>query len=372
MADRATQTLQELLAAADVRLDGERPWDPQVHDPRFARRVLAGGSIGLGESYMDGDWEVERLDQFLERLMRAGLDRTARLPLRALATVAWHRLINPQTGRRAFRVGEQHYDTGNDLFEAMLDRRMAYSCGYWKDADTLDAAQEAKLDLICRKLRLQPGMSLLDIGCGWGSLLGFAAERYGVSAFGITVSREQAELARKRCAGLPVTVEVMDYRELDQRFDAVASVGMAEHVGWRNYRTYLETAHRCLAPGGLFLLHTIGSNRTVRRTDPWIQKYIFPNSMLPSVAQLGQAAEDLLVVEDLQNFGPDYERTLMAWDENFRAAWPRLAEHYGERFYRMWRYYLMASAASFRARRIQLWQWVLAREPAAERYDAPR
>jgi len=361
-----------LLQKAGITLNGDRPWDIRVHDPRFFDRFGSGGSLALGESYMDGWWDVEALDEFFTRAFEARLHRQLRVPPSIFLRALLFRVLNPQGRRRAFQVGERHYDTGNDLFERMLGTHMAYSCAYWKDAQDLDAAQAAKLDLVCRKAGLRRGQRLLDIGCGWGSLLRFAAERYHVEGLGITVSSEQAELARRRCAGLPVEVLLQDYRDLVGSYHAVVSIGMAEHVGWKNYSAYMEAAHRCLRPGGYFVLHTIGSRRSVRETDPWIEKYIFPNSMLPSLAQLAKAAEPYFVVEDVQNFGPDYDRTLMAWDENFRSAWPGLSGRYGKRFYRMWRYYLMASAASFRSRRIQLWQLVLARRPGRARYDAPR
>jgi len=282
------------------------------------------------------------------------------------------RLRNPQSRRRAFIVGEKHYDVGDDLFERMLDPRMIYSCGYWPHAADLAAAQEHKLDLVCRKLGLERGMRVLDIGCGWGGAAQFAAERYGVEVTGITVSKHQAAAAAGRCKGLPVEIRLEDYRRLQGRFDRIWSLGMFEHVGVRNYRTYLRTVRRLLAPDGLFLLHTIGSNVSVRTTDPWIEKYIFPNSMLPSIAQIARAAESLWVVEDWHGFGPFYDRTLLAWYRNFEARWAEIAATYGERFRRMWRFWLLSSAASFRARRNQLWQIVLSPEGVAGGYRAVR
>ena len=361
-----------LLQRAGIRLNGPDPWDIQVHDKQFFNRFYSGGSLALGDSYMDGWWDVEALDTFFAKVFEAGIHHKVRVPASIFFRALFSRIYNPQSRRRAFQVGRQHYDTGNDLFEHMLGRDMVYSCGYWKDVEDLDAAQQAKLDLICRKMGLHAGMRLLDIGCGWGSLLKFAAEEYAVEALGVTVSEEQANFARRLCAGLPVEVYLQDYRQLSGKFDAIASIGMVEHVGWNNYAEFMKLAYQCLEPGGLFALHTIGSNQSVREIDPWIAKHIFPNSMLPSLAQLTRAAEPFFVVEDIQNFGPDYDRTLMAWDRNFRQAWPSLKDKYGERFYRMWHYYLMVSAASFRSRRIQLWQLVLAKKPGHARYDAPR
>jgi cyclopropane-fatty-acyl-phospholipid synthase len=374
------ERLKSLLHDADVRIDGDRPWDLRIHDARLPARLIAGGgSLALGESYMDGGWDAASLDGFLFRLLDARIDERAP-SLADLAAALRARVVNLQAGHRAFEVGERHYDLGNDLYAAMLGERLVYSCGYWRAASgataaSLDAAQEAKLDLICRKLGLRPGMRVLDIGCGWGEALKFAAERYGASGVGVTVSREQAAFAQDLCAGLPIEIRVQDYRALGddgERFDRIFSVGMFEHVGVRNYRTYFDTARRCLADDGLFLLHTIGGNRSVNHTDPWIEKYIFPNSMLPSIRQVAEASEDRFVVEDWHNFGADYDLTLQAWRDNIEAAWDGLPQRYDERFRRMWRYYLAASMASFRARRIQLWQVVLSPRGVPGGYLTPR
>ena len=350
-----------LLASADVRVGGGRPWDMQVHDQRLSARLLAGGSLALGNSYMDGWWDAASLDGLLERLLDARVDRRA-LGLADLRDALVARLLNLQLGRRAFAVGERHYDLGNDLYQAMLGRRLVYSCGYWHDRDgvlaaSLDLAQEAKLDLVCRKLGLRPGMRVLDIGSGWGEALKYAAERYGISGVGVTVSRAQQAFAAGLCEGLPLEFRLQDYRELrGERFDRVFSIGMFEHVGVRNYRRYFELVRSLLSGDGLFLLHSIGSNISRHRTDPWIARHIFPNSMLPSACQIADACEGLFVIEDWHNFGTDYDLTLQAWRDNIESAWDRLPPRYDERFRRMWRYYLAASMASFRTRRIQLWQ----------------
>ena len=370
------QRVHALLEAAGLEANGPGECDPRILDDRFYGRVLRQGSLGLGESYMDGWWTVPSLDGMLYRLMRHGIDERVHGlsswldDLRAL-------LLNLQTGRRARKVGEQHYDLGNDLFEAMLGERLVYSCGYWRDAGDLDAAQAAKLDLTCRKLGLRPGMRVLDIGCGWGEALKFAAERYGVEGVGITISREQAEYARRLCAGLPVEIRLQDYRELDEPFDRIFSIGMFEHVGARNYDTYFDVARRCLRDeaatgGGLFLLHCIGGNVSVTHTDPWIGRYIFPNSMLPSARQIAACTERRFVIEDWHGFGTDYDLTLQAWRRNVEAAWERLPPRYDERFRRMWRFYLAASMAAFRARRIQLWQIVMSPRGVPGGYVGPR
>ena len=368
--------IDDLLAQAGVHPGGAAPTDPVIHDSRFHARVMAQASLGLGESYMDGWWDVESLDGMLCCILRSRIDQRVH-GVGEIADTLRARLLNLQAGRRTYAVGERHYDLGNDLFEAMLGQRMVYSCGYWRDAETLDQAQEAKLDLVCRKLGLRPGMRVLDIGCGWGEALKFAVERYGVSGVGITISHEQAEYARNLCADLPIEIRLQDYRELcsderEERFDRSFSIGMFEHVGVKNYRTYFEVARRCLAADGLFLLHTIGSNISVRQTDPWIGRYIFPNSMLPSAAQITVACEDLFVFEDWHGFGTDYDRTLQAWRHNIEQAWDSLPPRYDERFRRMWRYYLAAAMAAFRSRRTQVWQLVLSPEGVPGGYIAPR
>ena len=357
--DRCREQARRLLEHADIRLNGDRPHDMQVHNPRTYARVLAQGSLGLGESYMDGWWDAERLDEFFHRLLRARIDEKVRHSWAEYLDLMRARLINLQTPSRAYRVGEHHYDIGNELYKRMLGRYLVYSCGYWAEADNLDDAQIAKIDLICRKLGIEPGMRVLDIGCGWGEAARYIAERYGAEVVGVTISREQAEYGRRLCEGLPVDIRLQDYRELDERFDRILSVGMFEHVGYKNYRTFMDTAARYLSQDGLFLLHTIGNNRTSVTTDPWIARYIFPNSMIPSAKQITEAAEDRFIIEDWHNFGIDYDRTLCAWYENFEAAWPEFKEQYGARFHRMWKYYLLSCAGSFRARLNHLWQIVL-------------
>lgn len=367
--------LEQLAAEADVKFNGDRPWDIRVRDAAVYRRILRQGSLGFGEAYMDGLWDSDRLDETMTRLIR--LDAGERLrgiaALRAALASAEDLLVNRQSRRRAFQVGEHHYDIGNDIYQAMLDPTMSYSCGYWRDAQTLEEAQRAKLDLICRKLELAPGERLLDIGCGWGGLAQHAARHYGVEVYGVTVSREQLRLAEERCRGLPVEFHLMDYRELKGRFDKVVSVGMFEHVGLKNYPIYFRTAAEALADDGLMLLHTIGSSLSGRGTDPWVHRYIFPNGALPSVRQLGASFEPWLVLEDWHCFGRDYDRTLQAWWQRFDAAWPSLkGDHYDERFYRMWKFYLHLFMGYFRSRRGQLWQLVLSKPTRTAVYRAPR
>ncbi len=366
--------LSKLISEAGVRFNGDAPWDIQVYDPETYRHILSEGSLGFGEAYMDGLWECERLDELFHRLLSFDINEKIRglTRLRFLGEILRHRLFNLQSVRRAFQVGERHYDIGNDVFEAMLDSSMSYSCGYWANADNLEQAQYNKLDLICRKLGLEPGMRMLDVGCGWGGMARHAAEHYGVTVTGITISREQQKLARQRCHDLPVAIELMDYREIEGRFDKIVSVGMFEHVGPKNYPVYFDKACELLEDHGLFLLHTIGDYATTPGSDPWIDQYIFPNGKLPSAHQLTDVLESRFLIEDWHNFGNDYDLTLMAWWRNFDAAWGGLKHRYDRRFYRMWKYYLMCCAGMFRAKQGQLWQLVLTKRSRPGIYRSVR
>lgn len=364
--------IQEILSIADITINGDAPYDVKIHNDKFYQRILSQGSLGLGESYMDGWWDCERLDEFFFRVLRSQLESKIKSNRALLFQALLAKILNMQSKKRAFQIGERHYDLGNDLFRNILDSNMAYSCAYWKDACTLDEAQERKLDLICRKLDLQPGMKILDIGCGWGSFVKYAAEKYKAEVIGITVSKEQVEYGKTLCNDLPAEIRLQDYRDLNELFDRIVSVGMIEHVGYKNYRAYMEIVYRCLKDNGLFLLHTIGGNRSVTLVDPWINKYIFPNGMLPSIKQLGAAIEGLFVMEDWHNFSADYDKTLIAWYRNFENNWNKIKSDYDERFRRMWKYYLLSCAGAFRARKNQLWQILLSKKGVVGGYKSLR
>jgi cyclopropane-fatty-acyl-phospholipid synthase len=365
--------VKELLSLAEIEINGSNPWDIQVHDERFYKRAVTEVELGLGESYMDNWWDVEKLDEMIFRIIRADLQNKVKRNLKVALQLAGFYIINMQARRRAFIIGERHYDLGNDLFQNMLDKRMNYSCAYWKNAATLDEAQENKLELICKKIYLKPGMRVLDIGCGWGAFGKYAAEKYGVEVVGLTVSKEQVALGKELCKGLPVELRLQDYREINEKFDRIVSVGMIEHVGHRNYREYFKIAARNLKDDGLFLLHTIGEVRSTKNTDAWTHKYIFPNGMLPSIAQLGKAIEGIFIMEDWHNIGADYDKTLMAWFDNFDNSWDKIKDKYNERFYRMWKYFLLSSAGAFRARsKNQLWQIVLSNKGVLGGYQSVR
>ncbi len=359
--EEAQAFITKLLQHADIQINGSRPWDIAVHNPKLYQRVLNEGSLGLGESYMDGWWDCKQLDEFFYRICKADIDQKVSKNWSEYLHAVLIRIFNYQTKKGAAQGVKHHYDLSNDFFKAMLDKRMIYSCAYWKDAHSLDEAQDHKLDLICRKLHLKPGMTLLDIGCGWGGLALYASEKYGAIVTGITISKEQLEYAKKQAGLLPITFKMQDYRDCEIKYDRIVSVGMFEHVGAKNYGTFMGVINKCLKDDGIALLHTIGSNVTSLRPDPWFEKYIFPNSILPSLAQITKASEGLFIIEDIHNFGSDYDKTLMAWYENFNKAWPRFSTEYGERFYRMWSYYLLSCAGAFRARGLQLWQIVLSK-----------
>lgn len=355
---RAKDIVAGLLRTAGVSIGGEKPWDVRVHNEKLYARLLSGGSMAAGDSYVEGWWDVERLDEFFYRLFMADLHEKFAGPWSRIA--AWYaRLFNRQTLRRSHRVAEVHYHLGEDLFRAMLDESLSYTCAYWENAGNLEEAQQAKLGLVCRKLELEPGMSVLDLGCGWGAFAKYAAENYRVNVLGVNIAEDQVALARRLCRGLPVELRAMDYRQVRGRFDRVVSIGIMEHVGPRNYRTYMEHAAACLKEDGIAFVHTIGQNAATYRCDPWFDRHIFPNGVTPSIGQLAAAMDGLFVLEDCHNIGPHYDPTLMAWHENLERRWPSLERRYGEEFRRMMRYYLLSSAASFRSRRSQLFQLVM-------------
>ena len=374
----APGVLVKLLESTGVTFNGDSPWDIQIHDQEVYRRILSQGSLGFGEAYVEGLWDCQRLDEMFSRLLRVDIDRKIhgmlrlRLLFSAVENYFLHKYVNLQSKRHAYDVALRHYDIGSDVYETMLDSGMNYSCGYWPTATTLEQAQYDKLDLVCKKLELKSGEKVLDIGCGWGGFARFAAEHYGVEVTGITISKAQCQLARDRCRDLPVDIRLMDYRNLQGTFDKVVSIGMFEHVGAKNYQHYFRVVERVMAPEGLFLLHTIGDYSTANVTDPWINKYIFPNGQLPSAARIAKVIEPDLIIRDWHNFAADYDRTLAAWWSNFNNAWPELKNHYDQHFYRMWKYYLHSCMGLFRSGQGQLWQIVFSRRGARPDYRSLR
>lgn len=367
------QNLKTLLKSADVEINGKHSWDMQIKDDIVYKRILQDGSLGLGEAYMDEQWNCKAVDELFNKLLRGHIDKKVIKNFKLLASILISRIVNHNSQEKSFEIGEHHYDIGNDLFKLMLDKRMVYTCGYWKNANNLNDAQEAKLDLVCKKIGLKPGMRVLDIGGGWGSFAKFAAEKYKVSVVNITVSREQIELANKLCKGLPIENRFQDYRDIKgEQFDRIVSLGMFEHVNYKNYRNFMKVVSQNLKEDGIFLLHTLGGNVSVTHLDPWTEKYIFPNSLVPSMKQITTAYEGLFVTEDWHNFGPDYDKTLMAWFHNFDKNWPKIKNKYGKRFYRMWTYWLLSCAGAFRSRNLQLWQIVLSKNGLVNGYQPVR
>lgn len=367
---------------AGVAFDGGRPWDIEVHDSRLFRDLMRRGSLALGEGYVNGLWDCQRLDQLFTRLLTPntaidvmnGFDPVANL--RSLAVSLGERLVNWQSQRRAHQVARCHYDIDPRIYAAMLDSRRIYSCAYWQMASDLEQAQEDKLKLICEKLQLEPGQRLLDLGCGWGGFALYAAENYGVEVLGITVSQQQQRYVHRLSTDLPVRTLLADYRSRNLRdekpFDRIVSIGMMEHVGRLNDHAFFKVANDLLADDGLMLLQTIGNRQTTCKVDPWIDAYIFPNGRLPSAQQLCRGFESFLILQDWENLGHDYDKTLMAWWANFDSSWSKLSQDISPSFYRLWSYYLLSCAGLFRSGQGQLWQLVLSKASRKPAYRSIR
>jgi len=349
-----------LLRDAGIAVNGRNPWDIKVKNPKLFDRLFAGGSLALGESYMEGWWDCKSLDQFFDKLLQAKIEKKV-VSTKAVMAIVRAKIWNMQTKTLSKTVAKQHYNLGNELYKKMLGTSMQYSCAYFNGTKDLNKAQEKKLELICKKLKLKKGETVLDIGSGWGSLSCYMAKKYKCKVTALNISDEQIKFAKTLCKNLSVRFIKQDYRDHHGQYDKIVSIGMFEHVGPKNYAEYMQVAHRCLKDHGLFLLHTIGGNQSVHMIDPWLEKYIFPGAVLPSTSQIATGYEGLFVMEDWHNFGQDYDKTLMAWFKNFDKAWPTLKKDYDDRFYRMWKYYLLSCAGSFRSRKNQLWQIMLSK-----------
>ncbi len=356
--------LKKLLTKADVKVGGSRAQDIKVHDERFYDRVFSDGSLGVGESYMDGWWSSKQLDKTMTLVFRSnlseqiGIDEQVKFAFYYLKS----RWANQQKGKKAYKNAQSHYDIGNDLYEPMLGPTMAYTCAYWaRGAKNLDQAQTDKYELICQKLGLKKGMTVLDVGCGWGGLATYMAKKYGCEVVCFTPAKEQISYIKDHAKGLkvkPILTTWQDYSG-KTKFDRIAAIGVMEHVGPKNYEKFIAKMRTLVKDDGLFMLHTIGSNKSIASIDPWIDTYIFPGGVLPSIKQIATAAEGKFVMEDWHNMGANYDPTLMSWYKNFIKSYPKLDhEKYDERFKRMWEFYLLACAGQFRSRNIQLWQVV--------------
>lgn len=373
-----------LLTRAFQKIGVEPGADMVVHDNRFYDRVLKDHTIGFGEAYVEGWWDAPDLTVLFRKLIDGvpQLRKHLKLNLHILAYNWLDGWLNRQLRARALRDVQFHYDIGNELYEVMLDPNMVYTCAYFKDpAWTLERAQVEKIDLVYQKLHVPEHkgapLRVLDIGCGWGYGLIHGASNYGISGVGISLAKEQIELANRRAAGLPLEFRLQDYRDLQEQepFDVIFSLGMFEHVGKRNYRRFMETVHRNLKPGGLFLLHTIGAKQH-GPSDPWIRKYIFPGAYIPDLADVAESAEGMFIEHDFQNFGLYYARTALEWCSRFESGYEKLRalrpDFYDQRFFRLWKYYLQSSAASFYSGWNQVWQFVFSKGPLDEVYQAVR
>ena len=365
----AEKTVRSLLEYADVGTTGTHTWDMQIHNPIVYQQILSRGRLGAGETYMAGLWDCEDLEELFYRLLQSRLDLRFKLAPNIIFTILTSKLFNLNKKSRAFQIGKHHYDIDIELYKKMLDPTLCYSCAYWPGSDNLVEAQQAKLAMICKKLNLQPGMKVLDIGCGWGSFAKYAVENYGVEVVGLTVSAAQADYARNICKDYPITIKVQDYRDEHGKYDIIVSVGMFEHVGRKNYKTYMQVIDRCLREDGLALVHSIGLNAPVTAPDPWIDKYIFPNGDLPTMAAMARAMESYFIIEDWHNFGFDYSKTLVAWHDNLNNHKDYVQQTMGSQFFRMWNYWLLSCAGVFRARQMQLWQVVLSKSGLKHGFD---
>jgi cyclopropane-fatty-acyl-phospholipid synthase len=366
------------LKKAGININGNNPWDIKVVDERFYEDVASRGSLGFAEGYMKGWWKTESIDKLVYKLWKSGIGKKEKFGFLIKPFFVLRRLFtNTGSEKRSAEIGEKHYDAGIDLYSQMLGKYMAYSCGYWEKAKNLDRAQLDKMEMICKKLYLKPGMTVLDVGCGFGELLIYMVEKYKVKVVGVTVSKDQYKIAKEKCKNFnsSATVLFCDYRHIPKKyglFDRIVSVGMAEHIGWKNYRTYMKTIHKKLKENGIFLLHTIGIDKESITTDPFIDKYIFPGSIIPSEKRLIRSMRELFVLQDWHNFGADYDKTLMAWFNNFQKNWGLIKNKYDNNFYRMWKFYLLSCAGAFRAEYVQLWQIVVTKKGAGVKYRSTR
>jgi len=391
MAKDLKDIAKEILNIAGIEINGKNPWDIKIHDDRFYKKVLSQGSIGLGESYMDGWWDCDELDQFFYRLLGSKIDEKikkelsfgtkSKIALKFLSA----KLLNNQSISKSKKVAEMHYNLGNDFYQNMLDHEfMQYTCGYWKDAKNLQQAQIDKLKLICEKIHLPKKTDknkdkVLELGSGFGGFALFAAKNYNCNVLSYNISKEQVIYAREKSKNLPIEINEEDYRnamspENKEKFDKVVSIGMMEHVGPKNYKKFMELMNYCVKEKGLVLIHTISGIRAhdPSHDDPWTKKYIFPGGHLPAVSEITKAAEGYFKIEDIQNFGHYYDLTLMSWYKNFDKNWPKFKDQYGEKFYRMWKYYLLSCAGGFRAGNICLFQVVLSKGNYGKTYVGVR
>lgn len=358
--------ISNLLEKMDIQVGGNRAWDIQIHSPDFARRVMTMGGLGLGDSYIEGDWDANSVDSFINHILRARLDKEIKSFGMSISSLK-SRFHSLAKGQKPWKFQDVLRNLPNEFFEAILGTNMSFTSGYWAaGAKTLEEAQQARRDMTCKKLNLKQGMRLLDAGSGWGGFSAFAAEHYGVECVCISSFKGQHEWASQHYAHLPIEFVQNESLMLDGMFDCIVSIDRFEHLPQKNYRVYLEMGDRILEEDGLLLLQSTGKNERRLNGKHWFDTHILQNNSLPTIAQIAGATNGLFVMEDMHNFGSDYDKTLMAWYQNFEAAWPALQKQYkfDEKLYRTWKYYLLSSAGAYRANDLQQWQCIFSKQHA--------
>jgi cyclopropane-fatty-acyl-phospholipid synthase len=351
--------VEKAFASAGVAINGQNPCDISVKDDRFYRAVLQKGSLGLGESYMDGWWSCDDLEEMASRMIGSGLYKfSLRMPIYLLPNLR-DNVFNQQSKEMSLRVADRHYAMGNEMFFGFLGKHKNYSCGYYSGTGDLDEAQRLKLDKVCKLLDLQPGDRLLDIGGGWCEFARYAATHYGCEVVSINITDEQIAFAREYCKGASVEVRKCDYRDITGRFNKIAVLAMLTHVGRKNYRKFLEIAHGALEPHGTLLIESVGGHKSHSNCEAWIDKYIFPGGVVPCLSQIDAAASGLFQRTVTDEFGSSYVLTLRAWHRNLIQAWSAHEGRYGERVRRMFEYFFLTTAGSFRARYLLHWHILL-------------
>ena len=365
--DHQYVTVQDFLQQADIRVDGSRPWDIKICHPDFFKCIMQQGLLGLGESYMDGWWECERVDILIYKFLTGRLDEYLPIHLHNILNLFSAKLLSLKPDHVSLTSGNKEHEIGYDIFAVMLDNYMQYSCGLWREGTSLDEAQTAKLQMICEKLQLSPGMRILDLGCGWGGTAEYMARHYGVYVEGITDSTEQQKVAQARCRDLDVTIMLGDFHDcIDDQFDRIISLGTLQNIELRNYQAFFKRIANSLNPDGRCLLQSIGKDQFVNHVGLWINKYIFPRGCLPSEEQIVRSTQPYLHIEDWINLGGDYDKTFMSWEKRINDAWPELKDNYSPRFKRMLDYYLCSCAGFLRAKKLNMWQMVFSRNIDAE------
>jgi len=373
-AGRRTETLITAgLTRAGVTVNGPNPWDIRVLDNRLFRRVVGTRELGFGDSYVEGWWECDRIDELVTRILRTGIKRILPPGISGLTLAARSVITNTQGSERAGDNATAHYGQHDALLRLILGEPLVYSCADWRDATDLADAQHAKIDRLASKLQLRPGMRVLDIGCGWGATADYLSTRHGVIVVGITPVAAQATHAARHHRHSDVSFVTTDFSNFTspKPFDRIYSVGMVEHVGPKNLKPFFRHCQDLLVDDGIMFHQTIGRRTPRASTDAWIDRRIFPGGAIPSVQQLSRAWSAGWVLEDFENLGPDYDRTLMAWLGLLEGKKDQVLDQFGEEMYRTFRFYFQYCAGAFRARELQLWQLVLTKHPAPYQYRRP-